>query len=90
MVVCTILAHPKNWLKLAFIFDVGNDTSHYLLVVFYLPSSQSPVLKYVTSVASRDIVYKLKPRVIPIYLLYSWIIYNSLILDFQDITKYSA
>ena len=77
--VYTILAYPKNWLKLAPISSVGNNTSCYPSEVFHPLSSSSPILKYTTSTASRGIVYKLKSKVVPTYLLYSQIIYKSLV-----------
>jgi len=58
---------------------VGNNTLHYLPVVFYLLKFLSSISKYTTSATSRGVVYKLKSKVISTYLPHSQIIYKSLI-----------
>ena len=59
---------------------IGSDWVGWILIVCNIFSGSnllsflSPLSKYVTSIASRDIAYKLKPKVVLICLSYSWII----------------
>ena len=62
LVVYTILADSENQLKLTPISNVSSNISYHSPVVFYLLSFPSSVLKYVTSIISRGVVYKLKPK----------------------------
>jgi len=48
----------------------------------FLPTkSPSPILRYVTSIASRGITYKLKPKVILVYHEKEWISLHSIRLQ---------
>jgi len=53
--------------------SIVTDISHHLPVVFYLFSLLSPILRYVTNMASRDTIYKLKLKIVLTHLPHSLI-----------------
>jgi len=56
----TVNPYSKNWLKLALLSSIDNNMSHYSSGRLALIHS----LKYATSIISKDIVYKWKPKVV--------------------------